>query len=112
MSCASQLSSQCSRPATGANSASAISSQANGVPVFTEHQDAVGADAARGAVREDDRRAAARQPVEALLDYRLVLGVDRGQRLVEDQNRRIAQQRAGDPQPLALAARQIGAALA
>ena len=46
------------------------------------------------------------QPVERLLDHRLVLGVDRGQRLVEDQDRRIAQQGAGDREALALAAGQ------
>ena len=77
-----------------------------------EHQDAVGADHAGQPVRQDQRRAPGRQPVERLLDHRLVLGVDRGQRLVEDQDRRIAQQRPCDRQPLALAARQQHPALA
>jgi len=55
-------------------------------------------------MREDQRRAAGRQAVDRLLDHRLVLGVDRGERLVEDQDRRVAQQGAGDRQTLALAA--------
>ena len=63
-------------------------------------------------MRQDQRGAARHQPVERLLDHRLVLGIDRGQRLVEDQDRRVAQQRAGDRQALALAAGQPGAALA
>ena len=79
---------------------------------MVEHQDAVGADHARQPVRQDQGRAALRQPVERLLDHRLVLGIDRGQRLVEDQDRRIAQQCPGDRQALALAARQVDAALA
>ena len=58
------------------------------------------------------RRAPLRQPVERLLDHRLVLGIDRGQRLVEDQDRRVAQQRPRDRQALPLAARQLDAALA
>jgi len=77
-----------------------------------QHQDAVGADHARQPVRQDQRRAAPRETIDRLLDHRLVLGVDRGQCLVEDQDRRVAQQGAGDRQPLALAARQIDAALA
>ena len=41
-----------------------------------------------------------------------VLRVDRGQRLVEDQDRRIAQQGAGDRQPLPLSSRQVHPPLA
>ena len=48
----------------------------------------------------------------ALLDHRLVLGIDRGQRLVQHQDRRIAQHGAGDRDALALPARQLDAALA
>ena len=54
----------------------------------------------------------AHQAVERLLDHRLVLGVDRRQRLVEHQDRRVAQQRAGDGDALALAARELDALLA
>ena len=77
-----------------------------------EHEDAVGADHARQPVRQDQGRAPLRQPVERLLDHRLVLGIDRGQRLVEDQDRRVAQQCPRDRQTLALSAGQIDAALA
>ncbi len=81
-------------------------------PAVIEHENAVGADDARQPVRQNQRRAALRQPVEPPLDDRLVLGIDRRQRLVENENRRIAQQGAGDRQPLALAAGQVDAALA
>ena len=77
-----------------------------------EDQDTVGADHARQPVRQDQGGAPGREPVEGLLDHRLVFGIDRRQRLVEDQDRRIPQQGAGDRQPLALAARQHDAALA
>ncbi len=46
------------------------------------------------------------------MDHRLVFGVDRGERLVEDQDRRVAQQGAGDRQALALAAGEQHAAFA
>ena len=77
-----------------------------------EHEDAVGADHARQPVRQDEGGAPGREPVDRLLDYRFVFGVDRGQCLVEDQNWRVAQESAGDRQPLALAARQHDSALA
>ena len=63
-------------------------------------------------MRQDQRRPSNHQPVERLLDDRFVLGIDRGKRLVEDQDRRVAQQRSSDCQPLALAAREKQAALA
>ncbi len=75
-------------------------------PAVIQHQDAVGADDARQPMRQDQRGAAGREAVDRLLDHRLVLGVDRRQRLVEDQDRRVAEQGAGDRQTLALAARQ------
>ena len=77
-----------------------------------QHQDAIGADHAGQAVRQDQRRAALHQPVERLLDHGLVLGVDGGQRLVENQDRGIPQQRAGDGDALALSAGERGAAFA
>jgi len=46
------------------------------------------------------------------LDHCLVLGIDRRQGLVEDQDRCVAQQRARNREPLPLPARQIDAALA
>ena len=79
---------------------------------LVEDEDAIGADHARQPVRQDEGRASGREAVDRLLDHRLVFGVDRGQCLVEDQDRRVAQQGAGDRQSLALAARQHDAALA
>ena len=101
------------QPAIGAVAADQLGMAAGlDDPAVIDDEDAVGADHAREAMRQDQGRAALRQPVEPALDDRLVLGIDRGQGLVEDQDRRIAQQRPGDRQALALAARQIDAALA
>ena len=77
-----------------------------------QHQDAVGVDHAGQAVRQDQRGAAGHQPVERLLDHRLVLGIHRGQRLVQHQDRRVAQQGAGDGDALALATGEPCAAFA
>ncbi len=79
---------------------------------LVENQDAVGADHARQPMREDQRRATGRQTVDRLLNRRLVFRVDRGESLVEDQDRRVAQQGAGDRQALALAAGEQHTALA
>ena len=101
------------QPAIGAVAADQL-----GVPAglddapLVEHQDAVGADHARQPMRQDQGRASGREAVDRLLDHRLVFGVDRGESLVEDQDRRIAQQRAGDRQALALPAGQHDPALA
>ena len=61
---------------------------------------------------QDQGGAAGHQAVERLLDHRLVLGIDRGQRFVQHQDRGIAQQGAGDGDALPLAAGQARAALA
>ena len=50
--------------------------------------------------------------VELLLDRRLDFRIERRGRLVEDQDRRVLQQHAGDRDALALAARELDAALA
>src|SRR5688572_2106526 len=76
-----------------------------------EHEYPVGANHAGKAMSEYQRRAAAHEPVERLLDDRLILGIDRRERFVEDQNGGIAQHRPRDRQALALSARQPGAAL-
>ena len=81
-------------------------------PAVLEDQDAVGTDHAREAVRQDERGAAGHQAIEGFLDDGLVLGVDRGEGLVEDQDRSVAQERSRDRQALALAARELGPALA
>jgi hypothetical protein len=62
-------------------------------------------------VREDQRGAPLHQPLQRLLDYRLVLRIDGRQRLVENQNRRIDQQGARDRETLALATREPRATL-
>ena len=79
---------------------------------LVEDEDAVGADHARQPVREDQGRASCRQAVNRLLDHRLVFRVHRGERFVENEDRRIPQQRPGDRQALALAAGQQDAPLA
>ncbi len=83
-----------------------------GHPALVEHQDAIRADDAREPVGEDQRGAPAHQPVERVLDDGLALRVHRGERLVQDQDRRVAEQRARDRDALALAARQPHPALA
>ena len=80
-------------------------------PVF-ERDDAVGPDHAGEAVGEDQGGAALHQPIERFLDDRFALGVHRRQRLVEDEDGRVAQKGAGDGDALALAARQAHPALA
>ncbi len=77
-----------------------------------EHQDAVGVDDAGEPVRQDQGRAPGHQAVERALDDGFVLGIDRRQRLVENEDRRVAQQRPRDRQPLPLSAREPQAALA
>src|SRR5207237_9973706 len=66
----------------------------------------------REAVRDRDRRAALGQPVERLLHQPLGLGVERARRFVEDEDRRVAQDRAGDRDALLLTAGETVAALA
>ena len=75
-------------------------------PTLVEHQNLVAGHHARKPVRHDQRRAPRHQALQRLLNRRLVFGVHAGQRLIEDQNRRVAQQRAGDRDPLPLAARK------
>ena len=79
---------------------------------LVEDEDAVGADDARQPVRQDQGRAPRRQTVDRLLDYRLVFRVHRRERFVENEDRRIPQQRPRDCQALALPARQQNSALA
>ena len=81
-------------------------------PAALQDDQAVGLAQGAQAVGDGDRRAALDQVVERLLDLPLGLGVDRRGRLVEDQDARVDQQRAGDRDPLPLAARERLAALA
>ena len=79
---------------------------------LVEHQDAVAGQHGREPVRDHQRGAALHQPLERRLHQRLALGVERRGRLVEQQERRVAQDRARDRDALALAAGQRHAALA
>src|SRR5690606_2376398 len=74
--------------------------------------DPVGLADGREAVRDDDRRAVLHQPLERLLHGALAFRIERARRLVEQQDRRVLEERAGDRDALALAAREPHAALA
>ena len=58
----------------------------------------------RQAVGDGDHRLALHQVLELLLDRRLDVGIERRGRLVEDQDRRVLEEDAGDRHALALAA--------
>jgi hypothetical protein len=66
--------------------------------------DQVGVPDRRQPMRDDDARAVRHEALERLLDEPLRFGVERGRRLVEDQDRRVPENRAGDGDPLALTA--------
>ena len=74
-------------------------------PALAQNQNAVGIYHGGQTMSEDQRRAALHQAVQGLLDHRLVFRINRGQRLVQHQDRRIAQQGPGDGDTLALATR-------
>ena len=73
---------------------------------------AVGGHHGREPVRDHQRGAALHQIVERLLHRRLRLGVELRGRFVEDQDRRVLEQRARDGETLALPARELLARLA
>ena len=75
-----------------------------GDPPAVEDEDAVRPDDARQPVGEDEGGAARHQAFERLLDDRLVLRIDRAQRLVQHQDGGVAEDGAGDRDPLALPA--------
>ena len=77
-----------------------------------QHQNLVRADHGGEAVRDHQRRAPARDFVEARLDFALGLGVERRGRLVEHQDARPFEDDARDGDALFLAARKFEAALA
>ena len=79
---------------------------------FIQHQDAIGIDHAGKPVGKDQCGAPTHQSVERLLDDRFVLGIHRRQRFVEDQDRRISQNRSGDCNTLSLTAREPDTAFA
>ena len=63
-------------------------------------------------MRHDEDRPSAHEAREGVLDHGLVLRIDRRERLVQQQDRRIPQERAGNGDALALAAGEADAALA
>ena len=69
---------------------------------FFEDDDLVGVDDGREPVRDDERRAAGHQFAQRPLDRDLALGVQRRGRLVQEQDGRVAQDRARDRDPLLL----------
>ena len=60
---------------------------------------------------DHDRGTPAHQRIEAFHHCRLALGVETGRRLVEHEDRRVAQDRAGNRDPLTLAARETDPSL-
>ena len=79
---------------------------------LVHHQDAVAGEHGREPVRDHDGGALLHQPRERVLHQRLAFGIERGGRLVEQQERRVAQDRARNGDALALAAGQRDAAFA
>ena len=77
-----------------------------------QHDDVVGERDRRETVGDDERRAALHDLAQGGLDLALGGGVDRRGGVVEDQDARVGEERAGDRDPLALAAAEGQAALA
>ena len=79
---------------------------------LVDHHQAVHARDGGQAVGDGDHRLALHQGVEALLDRRLDLRVQRRGGFVQHQDRRVLEQHPGDGDALALAAGQLDPALA
>ena len=77
-----------------------------------EDEDGVRVRDRRKAVRDDEHRAPREEAIDGLLHETLGLGVERRRRLVEDENRRVDEQRPRDGEALPLAAGEARAALA
>ena len=71
-----------------------------------EDDDQIGIADRRQPVGDDERGAAVQEPPQRTLDLALGADVDRARRLVEDQDARIGEERAGERDQLALAERQ------
>src|SRR3546814_11809624 len=78
---------------------------------LVERQNAVALADCGEAVRDDQHGAAGGDRLQIALDDLLALGIERRGRLVENQDARIGDQRAGAGAALALAARAVEAAL-
>ena len=81
-------------------------------PSRVEHHDLVRVAHGGQTVRDHQHGPLGHEPVDRLLHQPLRLGVQRAGGLVEDQDGRVAEQRPGDRDPLPLAAREPGPALA
>src|SRR5512144_1210092 len=77
-----------------------------------EHEDLIGMRDRRQPMRDDEHRSASEQSVDRLLDETLGLRVERGGRLIENEDRRIDEQGTRDREALALATGEPRAALA
>ena len=77
-----------------------------------EHDDPPGLADRRETVGDHDRGAPGQQTAQALLDAGLGVQVDVGGGLVEHEDARVGDQRAGERDQLALAGRELRAALA
>src|SRR5262245_31399442 len=88
-----------------------VRAELDDAPVI-EDGDLVGVPQGREPMGNRDRRPALREAVEGLLHGPLGGGVQGARRLVEDKHRRVAQHRAGDRDPLLLAAGGARATLA
>ena len=77
-----------------------------------EDDDAVGVGDRAEPVGDDEARAAFHQRGQAGLDHPFAFGVEVAGGLVEDEDLRVGQDRAGDGDPLPLAAAELHAALA
>src|SRR5579872_3389365 len=73
-------------------------------PAAIERDDAVGAPYRGQAVGDDEHRPAPRDVLHVVLNNTLALVIERAGRLVEDQDARIGDERAGDRNALTLAA--------
>src|SRR6266568_7650018 len=81
-------------------------------PALVDDIDEVGIDDGGKPMRDDQRRTPAHQNLERRLDLALRFGIECRCRLVEQQDRRVLQHRAGDGETLALSARELDAVLA
>ena len=81
-------------------------------PAAFEEHDTVGEADRREPVGDHERRAAGEQRAQRVVDLLLDLHVDGARGVVEHEHRRVGEQRAGDRDALALAAREVVAALA
>src|SRR5262245_33935220 len=81
-------------------------------PSLVQHGDAVGIANCRNTVRNENRRAPLHDLAQMIENLVFGMGIDAGERVVENQNSRAPQQRARDRSALFLAAGEGDSALA